>query len=433
MEAEILILILYMAGLGAAIGTFTGLVPGIHVNTLAAVMLAMYSSLEKLFSGFIPQNYIAICVSSSILSASIVHSFVDFVPSVFIGAPDADDAVSMLPGHRLLSEGRGMCAVRAAAIGSCVGACISVAVAIPLQFLLIGGLGEYLNSITLLVLCIALLILFFHEKNFKSAAAAFVIFIVSGALGLCTMDLKIPCTGLFGEGTLLFPMLTGLFGMPAILTSLKKTEIVKQRDDEKYPVGIFPGIKGVLTGIVTGWFPGITSTTGAIISSTFMPEKKPEGFISMTSSIGTAASVMMLVTLSVTGKGRSGTMLIIKEILGDSVIGFLNGNFLLLLLSAAIATLLGYAATILCGKAMSRAVSKINISVLNRICLILIVSLVLVFTGPFGILILAVSTVIGFLPVMFGIGRVYLTGCLILPTVLTYLGVREIVLTALVL
>ncbi len=433
MEVEILILILYTAGLGAAIGTFTGLVPGIHVNTLAAVMLAMFPFLESVLTNVVPPNYVAICVSSSILSASIVHSFVDFVPSVFIGAPDEDDVVSMLPGHRLLNEGRGMTAVRAAAIGSCVGACVSILIAIPLQFLLTNGLGEYFDSITAIALCIALLILFFREKKIETLVFAIAIFIISGLLGLCAMDLNIPCSGIMGESTMLFPLLSGLFGIPAMLQSLKKTKSIEQHDDEKHPVGIIPGIKGVLTGILTGWFPGITATTGAVISSSFMPEKKPEGFISMVSSIGTAASVVMLVTLSVNGKGRSGTMLVVKEILGDNAIGFLNENFLLLLLSAAFATLFGYFATIACGKFMSAIVSKINVCVLNSVCLVIIVIMVLLLTGPFGLMMLAISTIVGFIPVLFQVSRVYLTGCLILPTLLTFLGIRETILTALVL
>ncbi len=431
MEAEILILILYMAGLGAAIGTFSGLIPGIHVNTLAAVMLAMYASLESLLSGFIPSCYIATCVSACIISASTVHSFVDFVPSVFIGAPDPDDVASMLPGHRLLSEGRGMAAVRAAAIGSAVGASLSIVLSIPLQFLLINGLGDYFNSITTIVLCIAILMLFYHENDLRSVLWAAVIFIISGLLGLCVMDLDIPCSGMIDDGTLLFPLLTGLFGMPTMLTSLKDNHVVEQKDLERYPVGPIPGIKGVITGIMTGWFPGISATTGAIISGTFMPEKRPEGFISMTSSIGTAASIMMLTTLAVTGKGRSGTLLIVKEIMGDSILGFANSNYILLLLATCFATFFGYLLTIACGKMMSSLISKINMSLLNRFCIVLIIILVLLFTGSWGLVILAISTIIGFLPIKFGIGRVYLTGCLILPTLLTYLGIRDIILSLL--
>ena len=81
MSPDIVLFILYMSILGAAIGTFSGLVPGIHVNTLAAMMLAGYPFLSDAFSSFIPAELLPLCVASCIMSASIVHSFVDYVPS----------------------------------------------------------------------------------------------------------------------------------------------------------------------------------------------------------------------------------------------------------------------------------------------------------------------------------------------------------------
>ena len=413
-----------MSLLGAAIGTFTGLVPGIHVNTLAAMMLAGYPFLSDVLSAFIPSELMPICISSCIMSASIVHSFVDYVPSVFIGAPDPDDVISALPGHRLLLEGRGMAAVRSAAIGSCVGACASIILAIPLQLILMSGVSDYLDSITAIVLIAVIATMIMHEKDRKNALWCFLTILVSGLLGLICMDLEMPSEGMIIGSTMLFPMLTGLFGMPTMLQALRNPVIEKQEDDCEYPVGPIPGIKGVITGVLTGWFPGITSTTGAILSDSITPEKKPEGFIAMTASVGTSAAIIMLVTMSITGHGRSGTMIIIGDILGDSIIGAMNTFFLLLLLTAAFAAFLGYCSTILCGKMMSKVINHIDTLILNRFCIILIVSLVLLMTGPFGLLILAVSTALGFLPIRLGVSRVYLTGCLLIPALLSALSVR---------
>ena len=426
---DIVLLILYMTIIGAAIGTFSGLVPGIHVNTLAAMMLAGYPFLVDLFSPFIPSDLLPLCVASCIMSASIVHSFVDYVPSVFIGAPDPDDIMSALPGHRLLLEGRGMAAVRSAAIGSCVGSCVSIAIAIPLQLILISGLSDYLDSITAVVLISVILLMIFHEKEPRRMAWCTAIIILSGLLGLACMDLDIPSSGLLDEGTLLFPMLTGLFGMPALLESLRNPRIEEQKDDERYPVGPIPGIKGVLTGALTGWFPGITSTTGAILSDSVTPERTPEGFIAMTASIGTSASIIMLVTMSITGHGRSGTMIIIGDILGDSIMGPMNGFFIVLLLTAAIAAFLGYHSTIICGKLMSKIINNIDTLLLNKLCILLILALVFLITGPYGLMILFISTLMGFLPVRLGISRVYLTGCLLIPALLSSLLIRDTVVS----
>ena len=425
MGIDIVLFVLYMSLLGAAIGTFSGMIPGIHVNTLAAMMLAGYPFLSDILSDFIPLELLPVCVASCIMATSIVHSFVDYVPSVFIGAPDPDDIISALPGHRLLLEGRAMTAIRSAAIGSCVGACASIIIAIPLQLALISGLSDYLDSMTSIVLIAVITIMILHEKEPKNMLWCSALILISGLLGLACMDLDIPGNGLLIGGTLLFPMLTGLFGMPAMLESLRNPFICEQTDDEIYPVGPIPGLKGVLTGILTGWFPGITSTTGAILSDSVTPERTPEGFISMIASIGTAASIVMLVTMSITGKGRSGTMIIIADILGDSVIGPLNECFMILLLTAAFAAFLGYVLTIMCGRFMSKMINRIDTIILNRSCLILIVVLVFLMTGPYGLVILVISAMMGFLPVRLGISRVYLTGCLLIPALLSSLYLRD--------
>ncbi len=431
MIVDIVLMIVTMSLIGAAMGTFSGMVPGIHVNTLATMMLAAYGPMECVLEPFIPTGYVPIAVCCCIVSAAIVHSSVDYVPSVFTGAPDPDDVVSMLPGHRLLNDGRGMVAVRSAAIGSCVGSCVSIVLAIPLQFLLMNGLGDYLDSITAFVLCAVVMILVMNEKGIKRMFMSIIILLISGCLGLACMDLDIPCNGIMDNGTLLFPMLSGLFGMPAMLESLKKSEVVEQYDDDEFPVSPIPGIKGVLMGSLTGWFPGITSTTGSIIGTMFSSVKRAEDFISMTASIGSASAIMMLTTLSVSGKGRSGAMMVVEDILGDDVIGILNERFLILLTTAAIATFIAYRVTIRCGMVMCDVVSRFDISKVNRLCLILIIVLVASFTGPYGIFILIVSTMIGFIPIRFDIGRVYLTGCLLIPTILTFLYAREFVLMSL--
>lgn len=428
-DPEIFLFILYMALIGAGIGCVTGMIPGIHVNTLAALMLASYAALETFLSGFVPMQDAAVCIAACIVSASTVHSFVDYVPSVFVGAPDPDDVVSMLPGHRLLSEGKGMTAVRSAAIGSCIGACASIALAIPMQLVLSFGLGDYLDSITAMVLTSVIMLMLFHEKDPRNVLWAIALLMLSGLLGLACMDLRIPCSGIIPEGTLLFPLLTGLFGMPAMIQSTGNASAVTQTDEDRYPVGPIPGLKGVITGYLTGWFPGITATTGAVISNTVTPEKGPEGFIAMTASIGTSASVMMIITLSITGNGRSGAMIAVGEILGDSIVGVMNEYFLMLLFAAAVASVLGYHLTIACGRLMSAIVSRTDMSSVNRICIALIVILVILMTGPWGLVILVLSTLVGFVPVRMNIGRIYLTGCLLIPTLMTHLGIRDAVLS----
>ena len=158
MGPEIILTVLLASAIGTAIGTFTGMVPGIHVNTAAAVLLESLSFFSGLFS-FASGLDCAVLVSCCIFSASAVHSFVDFVPSVFIGVPDADDALSVLPGHRLFLEGQAMRAVRAAAIGSVVGSASALLLAIPLQWLMLAGGTDIVDRMTMGIVFLALSII----------------------------------------------------------------------------------------------------------------------------------------------------------------------------------------------------------------------------------------------------------------------------------
>ena len=426
MGPDLIILAIAMSIMGAFAGTFTGLVPGIHVNTLASVMLILFPSLENMMAGFTDPSYAPILVSAFIMSASVVHSFVDFVPSVFIGAPDPDEALTVLPGHRLMMAGRGMEAVRAATIGSVVGATCSVLLAIPFQYLMLNGLADTLDMFTFAILLFVLCAIILNEKGIEGKIWGLILVLVSGGLGFICMNSNIPSNGILGEGTLLFPLLTGLFGMPFLLYSVKNAKIPEQYDDGADPVGVIPGLKGVLMGAIAGWYPGITATAGASLASIFSPERNPSRFISMVASIGTVTAIFSIVTLSVSGSGRSGTVLVIKEIVGDSLSGFCSPGFMIMLLSVAVATTLGYYITIGSGRIMVSLSGKVNTRIMNRIVLVLISVLVLLLTGPFGILILIISTLVGMIPMDADTDRMPLTGCLILPVLIykaSFLGI----------
>ncbi len=417
MGPEILLMVLLASVIGAAIGTFTGLVPGIHVNTAAAIMLGAYPLLAETFApmcGYAGLDC-TVLVSACILSASAVHSFVDFVPSVFIGVPDGDEVLSVLPGHRLLLMGQGMRAVRAAAIGSVVGSVSALMLSVPLQWVMLNGGSGFIDHFTVGVIVLTLAVIVISSR---SPAVSLALVLLSGFMGYAVNNWNIPCCGLLGGSTLLFPLLTGLFGLPPLLENSGSRTAVPQTDDGGDPVGPIPGLKGVATGIIAGWFPGITATAGAALASAFSEERDPARFISMTASIGTVTSVFSIVTLSVSGSGRSGTCMAVKEIIGDALGGFCSEAFLLILVSVAFASCIGYAATIGCGKLMTGVSGRIPESVLNDSVLVLIVVLALIMTGPFGLAVLVLSAAVGMIPPRIGVSRICLTGCLMVPVLL---------------
>ena len=108
--------------LGIGIGTCTGMVPGIHVNTAGAIMFA---------SSTILLNYISaefLCVI--FVSMSIAHALIEFVPSMLLGVPEEGTATSILPGHRMVLEGRSKEAIRIVSVGG-FGAILVVIIMLP--------------------------------------------------------------------------------------------------------------------------------------------------------------------------------------------------------------------------------------------------------------------------------------------------------------
>ncbi|MBE6527524.1 MAG: hypothetical protein E7Z63_07210 [Thermoplasmata archaeon] len=419
MEPGLLILIAVFALIGACAGTFTGMVPGIHVNTAATLLLGVCPSAASVL-GIAEPETVPVLTACCIFSAATVHSFVAFVPSVFIGAPDPDDSLSVLPAHRLLSQGRGMVAVRSSAIGSVTGAMAAIPLAIPLQWIMLNGGSDVLGIMTSGVLTATLIVIILVSQRPLVTAA---VSLATGLWGCIVMGGGIPSTGMLGEGTLLFPMLTGLFGMPPLLESRRNKKAKSQHDDGADPVGPVPGLKGVATGLVAGWFPGITSTVGATLASAFGEEREPERFIALVSSINTVTAVFSLVTLSVTGSGRSGTAMAVKGIIGDSLSGFCSDAFVAILFCMAVAAAIGYSMTVLMGKAMAGIYSSVPSDALSTAVIVLITTLVLLTTGPWGLVVLALSTFLGYVPPSQGISRTCLACCLMIPALLSHLGI----------
>jgi putative membrane protein len=260
---------------------------------------------------------------------------------------------------------------------------------------------------------------------------------LSGVLGLVAMNSRLPLADIFPglDQSPLFPLLTGLFGVPTLLLSLGQQAIPHQSLGVGGHGSIRPSAKGALLGFLAGWMPGITSTTGTVIGTSLSPRVKEDEdesakrFIAMVSSVGTSAVVFSLLALAIEGKGRTGAMLAAQQVLGDegtkALSAFPSAPISLLLLSVLISALLGHYLTVRAGRLMARRLGGLNLRALNLGLLLFIVTLVIVFNGLPGLLLLSTAVLLGLAPPLLGIGRVHLTGCLLLPLILFFCGLQE--------
>ena len=113
---------------GIMLGCMTGLIPGFHVNNVALIAL----SLSPLAVGAgIPLD----AVAGTIVATGTVHTFLNYIPSALVGAPDGDTALALLPGHRMLISGQAAQGVAYSARGSQMGMFLSIPLLIVARLL----------------------------------------------------------------------------------------------------------------------------------------------------------------------------------------------------------------------------------------------------------------------------------------------------------
>ena len=196
--------ILIAISAGVLAGIFTGLFPGVHINLVAILVLSSSAFLLRYFS--------PLSLALFIVAMSITHTFLDSIPSIFLGAPDAGMELSVLPGHKLLLEGRGYEAVFLTVVGSFFSVITCLSLTPLLIFLMKYGYPLVEPYIAYILIFFSVLLIY---RETKSRFWASIAYLLSGVFGIAVLtmpNLEQP----------LFPMLSGLFGISILTVSLMK-------------------------------------------------------------------------------------------------------------------------------------------------------------------------------------------------------------------
>ena len=389
--------ILLAIALGILAGTVTGLIPGIHVNLIAVLIISM------------PLNFQPILVAIFILSVAITHSFLDSIPSIYLGAPDEAQALNVLPGHRLLHKGLGHQAITYTLLGS-FGCLILSILLFPFFLKIIEFIYPYLKPITALILIVVVLYMILKEKNKK--LLSLICFLLSGTLGLIVFtipNLKQP----------LFPLLSGLFGVSIIITSLlQESSIPSQTPNQELIISKKNTTQAITAascvGLIAAFLPGFGNSQAAIIATNFVKNIGDEGFLTLVGGINTANMIISIATAYTLQKARNGAIVTIQSLLTAVTL-----EQLLIFLSTAL--VVGGVAVILglfISKKFLKLIQKVNYKKLMLSIIIFITLLAIFFDTFIGITILLTATGIGLLTSFWGVGKNHLMGCLILPVIL---------------
>jgi putative membrane protein len=402
MFLEILIAIL----LGILAGIVTGLIPGIHINLVSLLIVSSSVYLLDIFS--------LTALGVFIIAMAITHTFLDVLPAIFLGAPDADTALGVLPGHKLLLKGMGYEAVKLTVIGSLFSLIITMLL-FPLLIIVIPNIFEKIQPFIGYLLLIIVVYMILMEKNIDKKFWALLVFTLAGILGIIVLTMP----------TLnqpLFPMLSGLFGLSMLIISLSnKVEIPKQRITDTIKLPKLDNIKALLAGTFSGsfvsFFPGLGPAQAAVLGSQLTGSVGPYAFLILIGSINTVNMAVSLVSLYTINKARNGAVLAIRELLTSIDLSTLFLFLATILFVGGIAAFLA----LFLAKFFIKIVEKVNYQYLGTGVIILITILVFYFSSWPGLLILTVATAIGIIPNIVNVKRSHSMGCLMLPVILFFI------------
>ena len=384
---------------GCSLVLLSGLFPGVHSNTLAATLLGMQAILLPLAG--------AEALAAAMFAALITHTFLDSIPSTFLGIPDPDTALSVLPAHMLCLEGKGQEAVRIAALGSASAAAVALPLSIILFFLL-PPLQPYFDWWIGIIL---IAVVGYLVIGSESPGWALLIFGVSGLLGVFTFRYAFLGWHTLGDSGILMPLLTGLFGVSVLLFSSagpvpdQRFSAIRMSTKE-----IRRGtLTGTVAGIIVGWLPGLSNATAnAVLCSRMDYRMDRRQYIFATSAANTSNAIIGLAALFALGRSRNGVMVALSSIKMPSMPA--------LLFSGALAALLAYLITIwLSGRA--HRLNGIDGRLLNVSVIVLVIGISILIAGPFGLCILVLATATGVLPRMVNVSRVFCMGAIMLPVI----------------
>jgi len=401
MFMDFLILILLIL-IGIFAGTISGLIPGIHVNMVGLGMYLLISNynLEDMFS--------PLALSVFLLSAAITHTFVDFIPSIYLGAPEEGTALSVSIGHQYFNKGLGRKAVILTIYGGLIGTIILLFVS-PLVFIIIPKIYPLIKSLIPYLLIFFLIYLVIRQEKRKLSIA---IIISTGVLGL--MVLNAPINKMY----YLFPLLSGLFGVSTLILSLEnKGKRIKEKNfklkKEDYYKGSFLGVVG---GILAALVPGLGATASGMLVTNITKTIKKDIFITTIGTINTIDAFLSIIAIYLIGNARSGTAVII-----DNIITITTKEIVIMASVALVVAAISSILTLKILKIYSQITTKYSHKRTSIFVLVFILIMTIILTNYIGVLILVTSTAIGIYTQTKKINKTILGSVLVIPTILFYL------------
>jgi len=434
-----------LASAAAAAASLLACIPGLHVYNVLGLLLWIYFHLGTTTS--LAPELLTVTVVAMISAYAVANT----IPAILLAAPDESALHTVLPGQKMLREGKGREAVMLTAHGS-LAALFALLVALPILPRILPTIYAVTRHHTHWILWAVILFMLLSEwpkpippgtrplarfgQANKAPAIGLLVFLLSGLLGFVLLFRSpLPHQNAFLN---LMPAFIGLFTLPWLLyNACSNTPPPPQQPETTLtPPPRRPHLRqGALAGILGGgmaaFFPVITGGVGGMLAGHASALRQRDAFLVSQGAAKTIYYAGGVLLLFVPGlhlaRGGGGAMLRTCVRPGSPHLYWLAGG----------AALLGGATALLLLRPLANRTLALAYACgyrrISACAAALTIILVTAFAGLMGIAVMLVATGIGLLPLFHGTRRMNGLGVILLPIACSMSGLAPAILRLLAL
>jgi len=424
---------LIWAALGSAVGSVLAVIPALHIYNVAGVLLLLVTM------GKLPMT--PEVMAFLFLGLIAGYAMGNTLPSVFFAAPDESMVFVVLPGQKYLLQRRGYEAVVLTGLGG-VGGMLVLALLAPVASRLLPALREILQPHMAWILWTIIAYVLLSEwpkgtgrapaglrrcwDGWRSLIAGLTTFLLSGLLGF-VLIYRSPVSLSVAYQNLL-PAFVGLFAVPWVITNLlSRVELPPQHVACDLDVSWPALMQGIATGAVGGLFaaflPIVTGGIGGFLAGHATAQRDERVFLVAQGSAKVVYYVGGFLLFFVPGlhltRGGMAWMVSTRYTV------YTPGDYYAATGCALLATVIGFLLSLALSRGLIALLGRVSYRVVSWATLGLLLTVVVAVTGLAGLVVCAVATGIGLIPVLWGSRRMNAMGVLLLPVALNMAGLGD--------
>ena len=435
MIASEMAVMLLVAAAGAVAASVLSLVPALHIYNVAGFIILAAEALGE----FVPPELLAMFFLGLITGYAMLNT----IPSIFLSAPDDSTVFVVLPGQKYLLQQRGYEAVVLTGLGGLGGIAV-LALLTPVASTLFPAVRAILQPHLHWILWTVIAYMLISEwpkgsdrapagfrrwwDGWKSLTAGLVTFLLSGLLGFVLLYRSlVPVTTAYQN---LLPAFIGLFAVPWILQNiLSRVELPEQhiaKSVDATPWLIFRGtFAGTLGGLFAAFFPVVTGGLGGFLAGHATAQRDDRLFIISQGASKVVYYVGGFLLFFVPGLHltRGGMAWMLSSLWSS----YTPQTYYLAVAAVVLSGILSFFLLLLMTRVAIKLVGKVHYRWVSLGTLAVLLVIVIGMTGWGGLLICAVATGIGLIPVLWGSRRMNCMGVLLLPIALNMAGAGAVV------